>query len=76
MKVHTGDGVNTFPAGAVFCRPLAFYRGRTDLLANPVLIVEVLSDSTEACDRGDKFQHYQSIPSLTDYLLCRRMKRV
>jgi len=69
MKVHTGDGVNTFPDAAVVCGPLAFYRGRTDLLANPQLIVEVLSDSTEAYDRGDKFRHYQSIPTLTDYLL-------
>ncbi len=69
MKVHTGDGVNTFPDAAVVCGPLAFHRGRTDLLANPLLIVEVLSDSTEAYDWGDKFRHYQSIPSLTDYLL-------
>ena len=46
-----------------------FYRGRTDTLANPLLIVEVLSDSTEAYDRGEKFQHYRTIPTFTDYLL-------
>ena len=69
MKVHTGDGINTFPDAAVVCGPLAFYRGRTDLLANPLLIVEVLSTSTETYDRGDKFRHYQSIPTITDYLL-------
>ena len=33
------------------------------------MVVEVLSDSTEGYDRGDKFRYYQTIPSLTDYLL-------
>jgi Uma2 family endonuclease len=36
---------------------------------NPVLIVEVLSDSTEAYDRGQKFAHYRRLPSLREYLL-------
>ena len=40
-----------------------------DLLLNPVLIVEVLSRSTEAYDRGDKFTYYKSIPSFREYLL-------
>ncbi|MDT7689618.1 MAG: hypothetical protein QOE46_2377 [Acidobacteriota bacterium] len=40
-----------------------------DALTNPQLIVEVLSPSTEACDRGDKFTHYKSIPTLREYLL-------
>lgn len=43
--------------------------GGVDTLTNPVLIIEVLSDSTEAYDRGDKFTHYKSIPSLKEYLL-------
>ena len=38
-------------------------------IANPVLIVEVLSPSTEQDDRGDKWQHYQLIPSLQEYVL-------
>ena len=69
MRVHTGDGISTFPDVSVVCGPLSFYRGRTDTLANPLLIVEVLSDSTEPYDRGEKFQHYRTLPSLTDYLL-------
>lgn len=69
MQVHTGDGVNTFPDVSVVCGPLGFHRGRKDILTNPVLIVEVLSPSTEAEDQTDKFRHYQTIPSLTDYLL-------
>jgi Uma2 family endonuclease len=40
-----------------------------DTLVNPELIVEVLSPSTEAYDRGDKFTHYKSIPTLREYLL-------
>lgn len=43
--------------------------GGVDALVNPSLIVEVLSPSTEAYDRGDKFTHYKSIESFTEYLL-------
>ena len=40
-----------------------------ELLTNPSVVVEVLSKSTERYDRGDKWEAYQEIPSLTDYLL-------
>jgi len=40
-----------------------------DVLVNPSLIVEVLSPSSEALDRGDKFSYYQSIPTFQEYLL-------
>ncbi len=40
-----------------------------DVLASPSIIVEVLSKSTERYDRGDKWEAYQELPSLTDYLL-------
>ena len=41
-----------------------------DVILNPKVIIEVLSESTEAFDRGEKFQRYQVWnPSLTDYLL-------
>jgi len=43
--------------------------GGLKVLTNPALIIEVLSDSTEAYDRGDKFTHYKSIPSFSEYLL-------
>ncbi|HLO86836.1 MAG TPA: Uma2 family endonuclease [Nostocaceae cyanobacterium] len=42
---------------------------RTDEILNPLLIVEVLSPSTEAYDRGEKFRKYRSIPSFCEYLL-------
>ncbi len=40
----------------------------------PCLIIEVLSDSTEAFDRGDKFADYQSLPSLQEYVLINTKK--
>lgn len=43
--------------------------GGVQALTNPTLIVEILSPSTEAYDRGDKFTHYKSIPSFGEYLL-------
>ena len=46
-----------------------FNGDRTDEILNPLLIVEVLSPSTEGYDRGDKFRKYRSIPSFEEYLL-------
>lgn len=43
--------------------------GGLDMLVNPALIVEVLSDSTEGFDRGDKFGYYKSIENFVEYLL-------
>lgn len=55
---------------SVVCGQSVFEKiGGVDVLTNPTLIIEVLSDSTEAYDRGDKFTHYKSIPSLGEYLL-------
>jgi Uma2 family endonuclease len=46
-----------------------FNENRTDEILNPLLIVEVLSPSTQGYDRGEKFRKYRSIPSLSEYLL-------
>ena len=43
--------------------------GGLEVLTNPTLIVDILSPTTEAFDRGDKFTHYKSIPSFSEYLL-------
>jgi len=69
MKIHTGDGVNTFPDAAVVCGERQYYLGKEDVILNPLLVVEVLSPSTRGYDLHDKFRHYQSIESLQDYLL-------
>lgn len=49
--------------------PVIEKMGGVDMLVNPALIIEVLSDSTEGFDRGDKFGYYKSIESFTEYLL-------
>lgn len=54
----------------VFCGKPLFHDVFQDVLLNPKVIVEVLSPSTEAYDRGEKFRRYrQWIPTFTDYLL-------
>lgn len=56
--------------GSVVCGTVDVERfNGNDLLLNPILVYEVLSPSTEAYDRGDKFTHYKSITSLREYLL-------
>ena len=69
VKIHTGDGINTLPDISVICGEHRYYLGKKDVVLNPLLVVEVLSPSTEGYDRGDKFSHYQTIASLQDYLL-------
>jgi len=58
-----------YPDVTVICGPPVFQRGTTDVITNPAILVEVLSGSTEEYDRGLKWTGYQSIRSLTDYLL-------
>jgi Uma2 family endonuclease len=53
----------------VVCGEPQFLDGQRDTLLNPTLIAEVLSPSTEAYDRGRKFENYRSIESLAEYLL-------
>ena len=53
----------------VTCGEELFAETIQDNLLNPTLIIEVLSDSTEAYDRGKKFELYQQIESLAEYIL-------
>ncbi len=70
MKVRaTATGLFTYPDVVVLCGEPRFNDQHKDALMNPRVIIEVLSDSTEAYDRGNKFEHYRSIESLSDYLL-------
>lgn len=59
----------TYPDLTIVCGEPEFDPNDSDTLVNPTLIVEVLSPSTEAWDRGGKFAHYRRIPSLQEYLL-------
>ena len=58
-----------YPDVLVFCGAPEFYENRNDTIVNPILIVEVLSDGTEAKDRGEKFAAYQTLESLQEYVL-------
>jgi Uma2 family endonuclease len=58
-----------YPDVSVVCGPALVEPSTSDVLANPTIIVEVLSSSTEQHDRGLKWEGYQRIESLTDYVL-------
>ncbi len=62
-------GLYTYPDVVVVCGEPRFEDPHVDTLLNPTVIIEVLSDSTAAYDRGEKFAHYRALPSLSDYLL-------
>ena len=76
-RVHTNDlrvkvdetGLYTYPDVVVVCGEARYDDDQRDTLLNPLVLVEVLSPSTEAYDRGAKFEHYRRLPSLTAYLL-------
>lgn len=63
----TGNFV--YPDCTVVCGPVALHARTTDVIENPSVVVEVLSKSTEQHDRGDKWEDYRSVPSLTDFVL-------
>jgi Uma2 family endonuclease len=62
-------GLYTYPDCSVICGPLEYFSDKRDVVINPLLIVEVLSPSTEGYDRGEKFAWYRTIPSFREYLL-------
>ena len=70
MRVKVGPtGMYTYPDVVVVCGAAKLEDGKADTLLNPTVIVEVLSQSTEAYDRGAKFAHYRRLESLREYLL-------
>ena len=62
-------GLYTYADVLVVCGEPEFVDDQLDTVLNPTVIVEVLSDSTEKYDRGDKFRHYRRSESLQEYLL-------
>ena len=58
-----------YPDVVVVCEEPRFEDDVFDILLNPILLVEVLSASTEAYDRGEKFSHYRHLASLQEYIL-------
>ena len=68
VKVNA-TGLYTYPDVAALCGEPQFEDEQMDTLLNPSIIIEILSPSTEAYDRGDKFAHYRRLPSLMEYVL-------
>ena len=68
VKIQIDSGY-AYPDIAVACGDIEFEDNNFDTLMNPIIIIEILSKSTEAFDRGDKFACYRLIPSLQEYIL-------
>ena len=84
MKVRSGPaprpgygpkGLYSYPDLLIVCGALKFMGERRDVLLNPTVIIEVLSNATEAFDRGEKWTRYQTwLPELSDYLMVSQSK--
>ena len=83
-RTHTSDlrvyvesvGLATFPDGSVICAPLEQHGPSPRATAlNPVILVEVTSDSSEEYDTGDKVDFYRTIPSLREYVIVSHRER-
>ena len=76
MRVQADQSRQYFyPDAVVVCGEPEFRDEREDTLLNPTVVIEVLSRSTEAFDRGEKFFHYRQMDSLTEYLLVSQDER-
>lgn len=64
-----------YPDVALTCVDPVYVDPKPRSLVNPQVIVEVLSDSTERKDRGEKWLAYQTIPALTDYVMVSSTRR-
>ncbi len=63
------SGLYTYPDLMIVCGELEYVPQRKDTITNPIVIVEVLSESTRDYDRGAKFNFYKQIPSLQECIL-------
>ena len=74
IRVET-TGATFYPDVSVVCGQLETSPADQHAITNPMVIVEVLSESTEAYDRGAKAFHYRRIPSLKEYVLVGQTER-
>ncbi len=75
MRVHIpSSGGYVYPDASVVCGRAQYKDDHIDTLLNPRIVVEVLSPSTEAYDRGDKCTNYRTIPSLKHYVMAAQDK--
>lgn len=77
MKVRLPGTLNyAYPDITAVCGDQEFQDEREDILTNPTIIIETLSDSTASYDRGEKWERYQQIPSLREYVLVAQNRAV
>lgn len=70
MRVKVSStGLYTYPDVVIVCGEPRFEDAEVDTLLNPTVLFEVLSETTENYDRGKKFEHYRTLPSLQEYVL-------
>jgi Uma2 family endonuclease len=70
QRIMFDDGRRyVYPDVSVVCGPVVLQDGASDVVVNPTILIEVLSSTTEQYDRGLKWEGYQRLGSLTDYLL-------
>jgi len=83
-RVHTSDlriyveavGLATFPDGSVICGPMQQHDpSPTATALNPMILVEVTSDSSEDYDTGPKLEYYRTIPTLREYIVVSHRER-
>ena len=70
LRVRVSEtGLATYPDVIVICAPIERDPEHRETVTNPIVLVEVLSESTERYDRRDKMYHYRRIASLRAYVL-------
>lgn len=75
IYIHA-EGRSAYPDLSIVCGPVEHHPADPDAAVNPSVIVEILSDTTETYDRGEKFAAYRLLPSLRDYVLVRADARI
>ncbi|MEA1967171.1 MAG: Uma2 family endonuclease [Thermodesulfobacteriota bacterium] len=73
VKIENKSGF-AYPDIAIACGDLEFEDNEFDTLTNPIVIIEILSDSTELYDRTEKFTYYRAISTLQEYILVSQNK--
>jgi Uma2 family endonuclease len=69
LRLGLGDDQFVYADAVVVCRPVVLRPGTTDVVVNPTIVVEVLSKSTEAYDRGDKQAGYLALASVAHFVV-------
>lgn len=74
IRIETFEKI-VYPDAVVICDTPTYFNGREDTITNPLLVVEVLSTSTQKHDRTTKFEMYRTIPSFCEYVLIYQDRR-